>query len=793
MPEGQTIHFDGWTLHRPLGELARDGRRIRLQDQPFQVLDELITHPGELVTREQLIARLWPRVVVDFDTGLNTAVRKLRVALGDVAETPRYIETVPRRGYRFIATIDPPQAPPVPSTVPLLSAGADADLQPQSAAVRVRRRPAWIAVAMVGVVTVLLVTVFGKPNLRRETADLASGAEGAAESATVATRNLAVLPFQTSATDDAGVLLAQGLTDLVRNRLAALKDLTVIATSSSAALTDPEASPRSIGQKLDAQVLLTGTADRAGERLHLALQLTDAQSGEPLWSRTFDRPLTDVGTVREEIFQHVADALRVPIAPELSNTPAGTSISLDAYLLYVRGQRLLANSTVRDALSAVELFRRATILDPGFARAYLGLAQALEAIGNMAPRDSRSEWVEARPRTSEIDAQAARALERALELNPALGEAWVERARLTSDPVEAERLYRKGLGLAPNHADGYAQYAGFLFRESRIGEALETVTRASQIDPLTPGLYELHAFLLMVARSDVAGHDRLLRQALAINPGLPSTLRQLAQSRWEYSGEFAEAAQFIERAIAADPHWPPARTAARDIYLDLGDRAAAAAVLGNSVTPDSGMEIAQFDGDRQRAAALLQDGLSRNMSGSHSPVSEAIRDGAIAEGRLDTAVTLLGSVQAVSENSPRMWSRGHALVYAHTLVLAGEVERGRQLAESTLALVDTHSVGRTGYWFSRERASAYAVLGDDERALDQLEISVREGKLYRWWYLAEHDPLFERLRSHPRFQLIDGQARRHLERQRALLEQLRNEGVIPRRTKKEMSEAGQNR
>ena len=122
MSEGQTVRFDGWALHKDVGELAKGGRRIRLQDQALQVLDELLAHPGELVTREQLIARLWPKVVVDFDTGLNSAVRKLRIALGDVAETPRYIETVPRRGYRFIGTIDPPvmdaaSTPPPPRSV----------------------------------------------------------------------------------------------------------------------------------------------------------------------------------------------------------------------------------------------------------------------------------------------------------------------------------------------------------------------------------------------------------------------------------------------------------------------------------------------------------------------------------------------------------------------------------------------------------------------------------------------------------------------------------------------------
>src|SRR5688500_16697792 len=115
MSHPRTTSFDGWVLRTDLGELAKDGRKIRLQEQPLQVLDELLSRPGELVTREQLIARLWPKGVVDFDTGLNSAVRKLRVALQDEADTPRYIETVPRKGYRFIGSIDPlvPE-PPLP-------------------------------------------------------------------------------------------------------------------------------------------------------------------------------------------------------------------------------------------------------------------------------------------------------------------------------------------------------------------------------------------------------------------------------------------------------------------------------------------------------------------------------------------------------------------------------------------------------------------------------------------------------------------------------------------------------
>jgi DNA-binding winged helix-turn-helix (wHTH) protein len=119
MSHPRTIRFDGWELRMDSGELAKDGRKTRLQDQPLQILEELLSHPGELVTREQLIARLWPKGVVDFDTGLNSAVRKLRIALHDEVGTPRYIETVPRKGYRFIAAVDPQPATPASPAAPV--------------------------------------------------------------------------------------------------------------------------------------------------------------------------------------------------------------------------------------------------------------------------------------------------------------------------------------------------------------------------------------------------------------------------------------------------------------------------------------------------------------------------------------------------------------------------------------------------------------------------------------------------------------------------------------------------
>jgi DNA-binding winged helix-turn-helix (wHTH) protein/TolB-like protein/Tfp pilus assembly protein PilF len=754
MQQSRIARFDGWELRLDIGELSKDGRKLRLQDQPLQILLELLEHPGELVTREQLIARLWPKGVVDFDTGLNSAVRKLRVALQDEAETPRYIETVPRKGYRFIGTIEAPAGGPPLAEAPAVAAS------PVNPPRRRGTRYIYIgALALIVVVGLIVTWLSRHPSIARLPALVAPGP-----------RTIAVLPLRTTGIDEAGVLVAQSITDIIRSRLAGLKGLTVLAASSTAVPEDSSGGDtRTLGHKLHARFLLQGGAERIRERVQVDVQLIEADSGRQIWSASLTRPLSDIASLRDEVVGNVASRLGVEEAPEQSGAGVSTRISLDAYQVYIRGQRLLASAAPDDARQAVELFRRATILDQGFARAYLALGQALRLQGDPT-----------RPPPPEIETQMNQAFARALELNPALGEAWVERARLARDPAQAEALFRKGLALAPNYGTGYAQYANFLWGQARAGEAIGTIDRAIQIDPMAPELYLRQAFFVMVLRSDVAEHDRLVREALALNPGSPAALYQLANSRYEYSGEFADAGQLVEHLLAAEPQAMRARLLARDIYLELGDFQAAAAVLGD-VPPQARVPLAQFRGDRRGAAALLRNVPTDDWEdgGPGATDAEALRDAAIATGNFAPAVEILESAYALRDGGLPMWRRGLALVYAHLLTLAGEVERGRQLAQSTLVLLDSHSVGRVPDWFSRERAAAYAVLGDDERALEQLAISVRTHKLYRWWYVAERDPLYEHLRSHPQFKALNEQARQHLDRQRALFAKMRRPPAVP--------------
>lgn len=187
MSQIQHRSFDGWVLRADIGELTKDGCKTRLQEQPLQILDALLSQPGEVVTREHLIARLWPKGVVDFDTGLNSAVRKLRVALRDEADTPRYIETVPRKGYRFIGSIDPPVADANPRVDVASGAAGDVSPLPPAVAPRGRRRgessearflrPLIYVALGAAAVLIVVAIVFG---LRRESSPAASGSAGVA-------------------------------------------------------------------------------------------------------------------------------------------------------------------------------------------------------------------------------------------------------------------------------------------------------------------------------------------------------------------------------------------------------------------------------------------------------------------------------------------------------------------------------------------------------------------------------------------------------------------------------------
>ena len=428
----QTIRFDGWVLHPDVGELIRGEEKIRLQDQPLQVLNEMLEHPGELVTREQLIARLWPKGVVDYDTGINSAVRKLRVALQDTGETPRYIETVPRKGYRFIGRIDAEETPAAETPAAIAPPPPTPPPAP-----RVPRYSYFYVLGGLLAVAVIGFLIWRKP---APTTDAISPVTVTTPTANpqINERALVVLPLK-SARNDEATQLASSVADLLRDRLARFAELTVISSRSAANLGALADDVQAAGRKLHAQFVLHGNIERQGDQLKMALELTDAQTGKQLWTDNFVRPVGELAAVREETAAHVARVLHLPAGAPVPASP----INLEAYQLYVRGQKLMANLRQADTEQAVALFQRATVLDPGFARAYLASGQALL----LAKRTVTSE-------TPELEARVEKRYERALQLDPTLGEVWIERARMLARQESRRGVVSQGSRAVPELRGG---------------------------------------------------------------------------------------------------------------------------------------------------------------------------------------------------------------------------------------------------------------------------------------------------------------------------------------------------
>ena len=320
MKDAQTsapIRFGSFELDPRTGELRKQGLRVRLQEQPFKVLQVLLEHPGEVVTREELQQRIWPSdTFVDFDHGVYNAIQKLRDALEDSAESPRFIETLSRRGYRFLAPVNGP--------------GVN---------------------------------------------------ETAVPAAPVVRDSIVVLPFINMSSEPENEFFVDGISEEIINALAQIKPLRVVARSSAFSFKGKHIDPRTIGEKLNVRTVLEGSVRRSGNRLRITAQLINADDGYHLWSERYDRDMKDVFDIQDEIARSIADRLRITLEGTVQEplVKAGTK-NLQAYELYLKGRTLLflRGSAIPRAL---ESFRRAVDLDDQYALAWAGLADCYIVLG----------------------------------------------------------------------------------------------------------------------------------------------------------------------------------------------------------------------------------------------------------------------------------------------------------------------------------------------------------------------------------------------------------------------------
>jgi len=734
------------------------GETVSLTPRAFDLLHLFVRRPNVLISKEELIEALWPDTVVE-DNNLDHAVFTLRQALGERRGEHQYVKTIHRRGYQFTALVQMKRAG-AEGVTPSADA-PQAGVAPVAAGAKGSSRRAVMALSAAALVVAAAVAawLFMKPVATAPGPEIAP--------------MLAVMPLRT-ADDDGAQLVGESVTRLLQQRFSAIDGLPVIAPESTWTVRNLEAGPAEIGRRLQAQYLLTGKVSRAGSRLHLDVALIDAGSGGRAWSQVFERPIGELGAIREEIVRQCAQVMH--FQPRTASNAATAPVDLDVFMLYERGMRLMgAAATVADTRKATALFSRSTTLDPRFARGYLGLGQSLIYTVDLEPSPTGLG-------ESEVVARARQAVDRALELDPELGEAWITRARVTADPAQAEQMFRRGLRLAPNYTVGSMFYSFFLTSHARAGESIDVIDRARRYDPRSATLLWLEAQAIMESRSDVDTAENLLEQALALEPNSPNLSIELAFLRLLYRGQVADSVRLMETRLDVEAG---TRAAAAMAYVDAGDLEGAIQVWHASELPPQFelMVISQYRRDTRAAAQTARSVLSGSNLGLFDIAAESIRDDALARRDMAPALALLEAAYAEHPSSGTASSTPYefAIVYAHTLILAGQVEKGRALARSLLVTLDSDEIGRPAHWFARERAALLVLLGENDKAISELALNQKMDHWYRWWYVAEIDPIYEGLRKDPRFIELAEAARRYRATQKTLLDDMRRKGEIPTR------------
>src|SRR3984957_6170942 len=500
------------------GRLHKNGRRLPLQEQPFRVLAMLLERPGEVVTRQELQARLWPAdTYVGFDEGLNTAIRKLRTAFGDSAGNPRFIETLPRRGYRFIAPVTETTTASgvsavanvagIPEDNAIVDSEEAVSLPDYSALAPESGKWPWKTAVLTTAFLVLALTVVA----------YAIRAHSSPGSGRAKRAMLAILPFQNLSNDSGQEYFSDGLTEEAITDLGQLspENLGVIARTSAMAYKHTDKTIGQIGRELGVDYILEGSVRREGGKARVSAQLIRVSDQTHLWAQSYDRDMQDLLDVQNDLGRAIAEQVRANLTPqrqiELSKKHI---VNPEAYDLYLKG-RFYWNQRTPDAIKeSIGYFQQATARDSNFALAYAGLADAYNIsniIGPVSPRDSFP--------------QAKAAATRAILLDPSLAEAHaalgMEKSHYEFDFPGAEKEFLKAIEVNPNSTYAHLFYSNcFLMPMGRQAQAIAENKKALELDPLSLPINNFMGMTYIFA-ADYGNSYRQFQHPIARDPSFP--------------------------------------------------------------------------------------------------------------------------------------------------------------------------------------------------------------------------------------------------------------------------------
>jgi TolB-like protein/DNA-binding winged helix-turn-helix (wHTH) protein len=554
-PNPRVLRFGVFEADFKIGELRKNGLRIKVQDQPFQVLAMLLEKPGGIVTREELQRRLWPAdTFVDFDHSLNSAIKKLREALGDQAENPRFIETLHRRGYRFIAPVDG-------NGTSAASASVESALIKKAGAKPRPTRGPRVGIALGLGVAVLLLTLLG----------FAFEYLLSTKNATPQIRSLAVLPLQNLSADREQEYFSDGLTDALITDLAQIRSLEVISRTSSMQYKGTKKSMAEVARELKVDGVVEGTVQRSGDRVRITAQLIDATNDRHLWAQSFERSPSDVIQLQDDIAQSISAAIATVAQPERARLHRKRPVDQEAYDNYLKGRYEL-NKRERVALArARDFFDRATVKDPDFGEGYAGLASCYLILGEYEVLPPAEAYPKAR------DAAA-----RALQIDETLAEAHLVLAGVKRDydwdfPA-AEDEFRRGIDLSPSSATAHQWYAEMLSEDlGRHADAIAEIESAQRLDSLSPIINTIHGDVLRLAgRTDEARLQ--LEHTLAMDPQF-AYAHAILGNVYLHDNLIGKAAEEYKRATVMSPNSPWYMSMLAFCYGRVGRRAEAEKLL----------------------------------------------------------------------------------------------------------------------------------------------------------------------------------------------------------------------
>jgi len=573
MPENDhhrsRLRFGVFELDPRAGELRKHGVRVRLQEQPFQVLATLLEHPGEIVTREELQKKLWPAdTFVDFDHGLNKVINKIREALSDSAESPRFVETVARRGYRFLAEVRaadvaPASSPEVPTQpYPATESHDRPDLSADHAAPE-HHLPsrAWKIWAFVlALLLIASVGIWKGRSWNRPSPDI---------------RSLAVLPLESLSGDASQDYFADGMTDELITDLGQISALRVISRTSVMAYKRARKPLPQIARELNVDAVVEGTVLRSGDQVRITAQLIEASADKQLWAQSYEGELRDTLALQNKVAKAIADQIRINLSPrEQAALRTVRVVNPEAYESYLKGRYFWNKRTANSLKAALAYFEQAIEEDPKYPEAYSGLADAYALLGD---------WQYAVMTPKEALPKAKAAAIKALELDNALGEAHNSLAFCLDgfdwDFDSAGREFRRAIELNPGYATAHHWYAWHLSLLGRYEQAIVEMRKAKNSDPLSLIISSDLAELLVLAHSN----DESIAEShktIEMDPNFALAHNQLGQA-YLAKGRHDEAVAEMEKAVRLSSGSPTCIANLARAYVASGRRNEAIKLLND--------------------------------------------------------------------------------------------------------------------------------------------------------------------------------------------------------------------